>query len=216
MNFKGLGLSTLAAAATLAVASITASPVEAATFTYDFSGGPLLPSVYNFSGSAPLTSVTANSGSVVWRPNGLGIWQGGLDSLQVDGLGINEVLNFTFNQTVKIISATFSRVGVNVPFIDPNGKDDFRLLVDGTEVLAADIPGGNLLDLGTGTYSFSPSIAQGSTFGLGVINRGDDYLLTNLTVETIPTPAMLPGLIGMGVVVLRKRKGAQAASEQNC
>lgn len=216
MNFKGLGLSTLAAVATLAVASITASPVEAATFTYDFSGGPLIPSIYNFSGSAPLTSVTANSGSVVWRPNGLGIWQGGLDSLQVDGLDTNEILNLTFNQTVRIISATFSRVGINVPILDRNGNDDFRLLVDEVEVLAADIPGGNLFDLDTGTYTFSPLIAQGSTLGFGVINRGDDYLLTNLTVETIPTPAMLPGLIGMGVVALRKRKGANAASEQSC
>jgi hypothetical protein len=46
--------------------------------------------------------------------------------------------------------------------------------------------------------------------GFSVLNGSDDYFLSGVTVETIPTPALLPGLIGMGLAALRKRKGEQA------
>lgn len=199
------------AATALTVAPVTTAPAQAATFTYSFSGGPTLPAPYTFSGSAPLTSVTANSGTVVRGADGLGIYQGLsdiLDSTQVDGLGVNEILNLTFNQTVKIVSATFRRVGngSGISSVLFGGNDDFRLLVNGVQVLTADIPGGNSSDTDTGTYTFSSSIATGSILGFGAINGSDDYFLSNITVETIPTPALLPGLLALGAGVLRKRK----------
>lgn len=199
-------------ATALTVAPMTTAPAQAATFTYTFSGGPANP--YVFSGPAPLINVTANTGNVVQGSDGLGIWQGGLDSFQVDGLGANEILSLTFNQTVRVVSATFRRVGTDLVGLGLL-NDDFRLLVDGVSVLTADIPGGNILDTGTGTFNFSPSIAQGSVLGFGTVDFSDDYFLSSVTVETIPTPALLPGLLAMGAAALRKRKSevAEESSE---
>jgi len=45
---------------------------------------------------------------------------------------------------------------------------------------------------------------------------GTHFALDNLTVNTtaIPTPALLPGLIGLGLGILRKRKAEAAASSE--
>ena len=55
-------------------------------------------------------------------------------------------------------------------------------------------------------------IAAGATcLSLGVINPA--HAVTRPNPKAIPTPALLPGLIGLGVGVLRKRKAAATAVE---
>lgn len=82
-----------------------------------------------------------------------------------------------------------------------------------SEILSFALNSGGIADLNNSIGSFF-SIGGALTNSLG---SGDQYLfgfsgnLANLTVETapittIPTPALLPGLIGLGVGVVRKRK----------
>lgn len=221
MSVQKKGLSVLAATATVAAALVTVAPAEAATIrSYDFQGTNPITS-FTLGSDPFLTSVTANpSGTVVQGSNGLGIRQPSifgidLDSAQIDGFGVNETLNLTFNQTVRIISATFRGVGNDLGTGLFN--DDLRLLVDGTQAFTGDIVPGNgnpLVDSLTGTINFPFTIAQGQTLGFSVINASDDYFLSGLEVEVIPTPALLPGLIGMGLAALRKRKGEAEQSEE--
>ena len=71
---------------------------------------------------------------------------------------------------------------------------------------------GNTTSTGPKTYSWVAPTTGTYTLGLGVINVGDDDVGTTLVVDNasttaVPTPALLPGLIGLGVSVWRKRKG---------
>jgi hypothetical protein len=68
---------------------------------------------------------------------------------------------------------------------------------------------------GSNTYSntdlsLSLGVGKGGTFGATIASRTWNGTI-NYEVQPIPTPALLPGLIGMGVAVLRKRK-AEAQS----
>lgn len=60
---------------------------------------------------------------------------------------------------------------------------------------------------------FTRAVTLGSASKLSFSNAGGDNIgaiLDSASVETIPTPVLLPGLIGLGIGVLRKRKVAQA------
>ncbi len=73
----------------------------------------------------------------------------------------------------------------------------------------------------TGTYT-SPFLAAGSTFAFGIITLPDNtgyggnafgagyVTISNFSAPSsaaaVPTPALLPGLIGMGVAALRKKQ----------
>jgi hypothetical protein len=125
------------------------------------------------------------------------------DSLQTDGLGADETLQLSFNKQISLVSATFSRVGFN---------DDFRLLVNGNQLVSADIPGGNILDSGTGTFNFT-SFARpnrtGSVLGFTVADNNDDYFLSSIEVEPVPEPLTILGslsALGMGAVLKKKQQ----------
>jgi len=68
----------------------------------------------------------------------------------------------------------------------------------------------------TGTGSFSQTFSQPGNFSFGVVDVGDYVGNSPLLISSadygnatpIPTPALLPGLIGMGVAAWRKRKAA--------
>ena len=105
------------------------------------------------------------------------------DSNQIDGIGSDETFILTFDQTVNLLSVTFSRVGRN---------DEFKLLVDGDEFIAADIPGGNFADLDISDFIFDPS-PQGREFGFTVKNKNDDYLVKYVEVSAVPEPLTILG-----------------------
>lgn len=67
---------------------------------------------------------------------------------------------------------------------------------------------GTKIATGALTVLLPDAAAQGLKNGTGTANSA--YLLN---LEVIPTPAMLPGLIGMGLAALRKRKAEAANAE---
>jgi hypothetical protein len=77
---------------------------------------------------------------------------------------------------------------------------------------------GNYGSSGPRSTSFTIATSGLYTLGFGVFNSVDQALsLTTLSIDNvsvtgdaIPTPALLPGLIGLGFGVLRKRKGQAA------
>jgi hypothetical protein len=207
MNFKKIGLGLAATAAMTTGVAMTEAPAQA--LTLDFSAGtssvsPLLE--FNAGGinvkATATPSVFGVSRKVFQGSNGLGatFTNSSLENNQVDGLGLDETLNLLFSEQINLLAATFARVGTN---------DEFKLLVNGNQFISADIPGGNGSDTAIGKFSFSPS-PVGTLFGFTVTDNNDDYFLKSVEFTPIPTPALLPGLIGMGLAAIRKRKGEQA------
>jgi hypothetical protein len=96
-------------------------------------------------------------------------------------------------------------------FDDPTGGfDPFGVLVNDVFTLLADQDGTS------GTYTFQ--VNPGDEFGFGVVTTdnafGSGYAtISNFNVTPVPTPALLPGLIGMGVAALRKKRGEAEESE---
>ncbi|EKU98303.1 hypothetical protein Lepto7375DRAFT_7581 [Leptolyngbya sp. PCC 7375] len=197
------------AAATLAVTSVVqATPVRALTF--DFTGPEgVFPSLNFSQGDISVTATGTDlffDRNVFQNNDGLGVTfsTSNLENNEVDGLGLDETLNLEFSEQVNLVSATFSRVGFN---------DQFRLLVDGNQLVQADIPNSDLFDsffdLDVGIFNFSPS-PTGSLFGFTVTDFNDDYLLRAVEVTPVPTPAaVLPGLFGMGMAAFRKKNQNQ-------
>jgi hypothetical protein len=209
MNFKQIGINTAVASTIIAGSVIAASPAKALTFNFSGSPRSVAPSRTFTEGGITATATGTSttpffpSRNVFQSRKGLGVTytKSNLENNQIDGLGFDETLNLAFSQKVNLNSATFSRVGRN---------DDFKLLVDGDKFIAADIPGGNIFDFGVGTFNFSPS-PTGNLFGFTVAHRNDDYLLKSVDVTAVPTPALLPGLIGMGMTALRKKRKGEIA-----
>ncbi|MBX2863314.1 MAG: PTPA-CTERM sorting domain-containing protein [Leptolyngbyaceae cyanobacterium MAG.088] len=124
----------------------------------------------------------------------------------VDGEGI------AFDETIAFELATdaFNK------FIDPNEADL------GTPNGSAEFVGPFFLyarnsdNLGGSaaftTYDGNTQLNDNSSFVDGQFdpNATAFYAIVNLDVEPIPTPALIPGLIGMGLAVIRKRKSDTA------
>lgn len=202
-------------AGTLAAGVIAqADSVEAATVTYDFQFNqfPFVTTApASFTQDGVTTNVSATGGTLLQTLDGLAVNAPGFTDapFQVDG---SESISFDFgNQLIKAVSATFRRVGTDVviPFFgNVGGNDDFDIAVDGNSIFgSADIPGGNFFDTGVGTFTFdAATFPAGKVLTFTAPGFDDDYTLSSLSVETIPTPALLPGLLGMGAAALRKRK----------
>jgi len=114
-----------------------------------------------------------------------------------------ETLLLSFDRRARINSATFSRVG---------GNDEFTLLVDGDELVSADIPGGNLADIDIGSFdftSFNAGDRTGVEFGFTVTDLDDDYILREIVVEKVPEPALVLGLLAasaLGASALQRKQ----------
>lgn len=110
-----------------------------------------------------------------------------------------------------------------------NSDDGFRLKVNGNNVLQADgyfvtttfwasplnlAAGSHAIEIvyfegwGGASLEFFTQQADGSLRLVGDTANGG--LGTAATPTAVPTPALLPGLLGLGLGVLRKRKAAQA------
>lgn len=167
----------------------------------NFPGVPSLDFIDPVSGlkvTATATDETGTARNVFQFNGGLGVttpgdlaWNG--RSTQIDGFGPDEILNLSFDKTVRLISAKFGAVGRN---------DDFSLTVDDLLAGFADIPSNNIYTF-AGTY-----ISQ--EFGFSTRDFRDDYYLRSVKVEIIPTPAaVLPALAGIGTAALRRKKREQ-------
>jgi len=206
---------------------VAADSAQAATFTFDFRSQaqtpPIFPRQVSFVTQSQTIGLetlsvtatgftTAPGGAAMFQgTNGLGVVSLGVpnDSQQIDGMNFLEKLRLTFNPGVRLLSATFGRVGTN---------DTFNLAVQGVSKIASlQIPGGLATDAG-GTPAtnvnfvalLSKADRTGTFFDFGTNSAQDDYFLSTVTVTPVPTPALLPGLIALGAGILRKRK-AEAA-----
>lgn len=216
-------------AGTLAIGFLAqATSATAASIVYDFQrfGEPLIdvaPSSFTADG---VTVAVSGNGVVTQTADGLGIARvlSVAPPEQVDGLALNgpDFIDFDFGNTVvEIVSATFRRVGTNVPIpeLGAVGNDNFSLSIDANPVIdTLDIPGGNGLDSGVGTFDFtSQLLPSGSFFRFTAPELDDDFTIASLTfnaeAEAIPTPALIPGLLGMGFAALRKRRGEAAETD---
>ncbi|MGB3652287.1 MAG: PEP-CTERM sorting domain-containing protein [Rivularia sp. (in: cyanobacteria)] len=200
---KRLSIATVSA---VAIAFTTASAASAASFDFSVSDGqdksfPLI------QGDLELTATgktrNGNIRDVFQGSDGFGVTRGEGERNEIDGNALDkkETLNLRFNKLVKLISATFSRVDTN---------DDFKLFVDGTELVAAAIPGGNATDTGSGTFDFSSYNATGTVLGFTVgDDNNNEYFLKAVEVQEVPEPTTILGSLlvsGFGAMLYRKRK----------
>lgn len=206
----------LSAVAAASVLAVLATQGRVSALSIYLGNGLNLPEVddeftYNQGNiSVKATGKLANGGNRnVYRSTlGLGVTINALplENNQIDGVGVNEILNLTFNQSVNLISATFAKVGTN---------DSFKLLVDGNQFIAADIPGGsnNILDWDISNFRFNPA-PTGIVFGFTVNDNNDDYFLKYVEVEAVPEPITMGGLaLGAGFGAFLKTRYSKKKNE---
>ncbi len=199
---KRLSIAT-AGAATIALT--TASAASAASIGFNFSGNE--GKINSFTETVNGLSVTAtgkvgNNGTsrdVFQDADGLGVFAGGTENTQIDGVGVEfrETLNLTFDKAVTLLSATFTKV---------DSGDSFKLLVDGTQLVTNTVPGSGT---GSGTFDFTSSNATGTVLGFTVNDSDDDYFLKSVEVKEVPEPTTILGSLlvsGFGAMFYKKRK----------
>ena len=203
-----------------------AESASAASITYNFRSFdlPLIDAAPSSFTADGLTVNVSGNGVVTQTSEGLGLARvlSVAPPDQIDGLALNgpDFLDFDFgSKIIEIASVTFRRVGINVPIpgIGEVGNDDFSLAIDGNTVLdEVDIPGGNGIDTGVGTFDFTAlNLPGGNVWRFTAPELDDDFTIASLTVNVddsaeVPTPALLPGVVGMGVAFMRKRRNKAA------
>ncbi len=178
-----LVLSIVAGAAQAAPVTVTINFTQAVNHTDFFDFGGLTLSISAFSTSGPR--------SIFFGGSGLGVFGGGADDPQLDGLGPDETLRFVFSSPILLERVRFTLVGSN---------DDFTLDVDGSQFASGDLS--NVIDFG----------ANGSTFDFSVLENNDDYKIKKITftfdTESVPEPGTLfllsTGLLGAGILTRRR------------
>jgi hypothetical protein len=164
----------------------------------------------NFATWTPSGNVTTGIGSatLVTNPNSTSA----LDSTLQNFLGVSpDALDDGFDQAYQGSALkSFFNAGDSISF-DYNfaafGSDlDYAFVVRNGAVERLLFPAG-------GTYTATFTTA--GLFGIGTVdvidgNEASTLSITNASAATaaVPTPALLPGLIGVGVSMLRKRKQA--------
>ena len=213
MNFKTFGVGVTAAFAVATGTALVSAPAQAAI---------LAPGAFTITGD-DVSRVTGFSSKTVGSTFTLNLDNSPLSITDKNGVfagisGLTGTPNVASLLLTVVNSTTFS-FGNKVPFITglkQNGENIFF-----------DLDAGNLggfINSAT-NYSFGGSIGgklrdgSGNIIGAGGsvasfdIGSGPNSNRSSITVETIPTPALLPGLIAMGAGVLRKRKAEVEAVE---
>ncbi|EKQ67122.1 hypothetical protein OsccyDRAFT_4947 [Leptolyngbyaceae cyanobacterium JSC-12] len=212
MQLKTLGIG-FAAAASMAVGGLTmTSPSHAATLApgkFTITGNNVS-SVTGFSNTTPGSKFTLNlDNSPLSIVDAQGVFAG--------ASGLTGTPNVASLLLTVVNSTTFSFEN-RVPFITglkQNGEDIFFDLNAGQ--LGGFITSSTNYSFGgqvTGRLRDSSGNLIGADGSLAsfIIGAGSNSNQSSITVETIPTPALLPGLVALGAGVLRKRK-AEAEAE---
>ncbi|MDX2232136.1 MAG: PTPA-CTERM sorting domain-containing protein [Leptolyngbyaceae cyanobacterium bins.349] len=188
-------LMAVAIATTSAVSLTLAAPAQAAGFTGDYAPSNFTLTNFNTDGVSGVDLTNA--------PNSIT-----LVGSDIGGGNITNVFPFGFT----LYSTTAAASGV-VSFdwaystSDDAGAnwDPFGVLLNGSFTQLTN----NAFNQ-SGAFSFN--VAQGDNFGFALVTldnlNGRAYAtISNFNAPTaIPTPALLPGLIGMGIAAIRKRR----------
>ena len=194
---------------------LSASPSQAAIFNGNFSSG--------FSGWNTTGNTDASSGAAVLTTGSVDTSSMesflGLPSGTLNGIGNSPTFGSAIKQSFFANAGTvvsfdwLFKAGDYLPF---NDFSFVSLVPSGANLLSNVAQVGNYGS--SGLQSFSTTIANTGTYtlGFGVLNSLDNKLDSQLTIDnvsgnvspatSVPTPALLPGLIGIGMGVLRKRK----------
>mgnify|MGYP001797749444 CR=1 FL=1 len=185
-----------------AIALTTASAASAASINFDFSGNGGQQS--SFSQTEDGLGVTAtgqtldgNSRDVFQDADGFGVFRGGTENTQIDGVGVDkrETLNLSFDNVVTLLSATFTKV---------DSGDEFKLFVDGTQLVSDTVIPSNPT-----SFDFTSLNATGTVLGFTVGDSDDDYFLKSVEVKEVPEPTTILGSLlvtGFGAMFYKKRK----------
>lgn len=209
----------LGVASVVGMTMLSASPSQAAVLNGNFSSG--------FSGWSTLGNTNASTGAAVLTTGGASGTSSiesflGLASGTLSGIGTSP----TFGSAIK--QSFFATAGTVVSFdwlfqandyLPYNDFSFVSLVPNGANLLSNVATVGNYGSSGLQSFSNTIGVTGNYTLGFGVLNALDNAVSSSLTIDNVsanvtpvPTPALLPGLIGLGVGVLRKRK-AEAAKQ---
>ena len=216
MNFKSIGLKAAVATAVVAGSAMSMAPAQA---------GNLFPGTFNLKGKSSITADSPNDSAFTISFSGFSI-ESGTGSPTVVFAGANGLTG-----TPSVGTLSLQRVGVTSMFNITSGLTNFVIgLKQDAKAIVLNLAAGSQLngnitnvnhqysfdgDL-LGTLAFAPPNVGSvpAEVGLGAFRfRVNNRNEAEIGVKTIPTPALLPGLIGMGVAALRKRKSEESDVE---
>jgi hypothetical protein len=185
------------------------SPAQAAQITFSLVGSNASAKTFNYSDPSGLTlAVTALGQTINQNASGLGVTGNGKTDINN-----GEKLLFQFTKSVELVNAVFSNIDSNDQYTLWTGND--------LDSLTQQIQVGTFSGTGERTARFSDvsipdktaKIFQFSTVDPTEFAPTDDYRLKSITVDdgkptAVPTPAMLPGLVGLALGLLRRRIAA--------
>jgi hypothetical protein len=209
----------LGVASVVGMTMLGASPSQAAVLNGDFSSG--------FSGWETLGNTNASSGAAVLTAGGsdtssiesfLGLASGTLSGIGTSPNGGSAIKQLFFATAGTVVS--FDWLFEANDYLPFNDFSFVSLVPNGANLLSNVAIVGDYGSSGLQSFSSTIGVTGNYTLGFGVLNATDNILNSSLTIDNVsvtpvPTPALLPGLIGLGVGVLRKRKGnaAEQATE---
>lgn len=206
MNFKKIGLSLAAAVAVTAGTAVVEAPAQAASlapggFSLQAVGNPTVTQIGTGIGSTDKLNFSALNFNITQTTNALlGLTEA------AGGIKVSEPLTLTSLETLAN-AESFSNAAVT-SFITGLrlGADDVIFDLDSSNGLLSFTRVNNNYT-GTSLSGVLRKAAGGAAIAEATIaSLKLSGGLTNIQVETIPTPALLPGLIGLGLGVVRKRK----------
>ena len=223
MNFKSIGFKAAVATAVVAGSAMSMAPAEAGNL---FPGAFFLDGKSSISVNAPTNNPFTINFSKFLIANGTGN-----NSDAPSGVFENNLTG-----TPVVGSLTLQHVGVKDEYKIIAGLPNFvTKLKQETKAIVLGLSSGSLFGTITdqnnyafhtdvhnplrATLAFAPpnSGSSPAVVGLGAFRfQITSKKMTNqasIGVETIPTPALLPGLIGMGIAALRKRKFEESDME---
>ena len=200
MNFKSIGIKTATLAVGAVVASTAVSPAQAAgirgTLNFTEVGGPLVNSV-------SATNVDFNNSFGISKVDGSS--SGSFASLVGKKITIlNDINVANFPGNLDFLSVDSGPLFVLTDLLDA----EFRQR-DGRGTFEANVRG-----FFTDGTSSMPVSSRSFFIAVNTVGGGNNRDNIDFSIETVPTPALLPGLIGMGVAALRKRKSEELAAEE--
>lgn len=203
MNVKSLSFNAAVATAVVAGSAITISPAEATTLTS--------PSSLLLGPGSVSTSVTdLGGGTLQLSFTGLAPATGGGGLAGVTGTPIFQPLTLTPNGAGSYQAAPASNFVSGLTF----GGDPLSVNLSDSTFSGSFVSSSNYL-LGSSIFNFeflSNGIPQLSGQGaLFVSSTPNTSFGVFAGTQAIPTPALLPGLFGLGIAALRKRKNEQEA-----